>query len=242
MKSKHTDDKKTKLKVLDISDVKTKKRKSDLDDEPVKKKKKRVVDIEEEPVRKKKKRDREDEPVKKKKSTALVVGEAAISRLDAEGLETIMGASAEKIQQLLEVGNQDSAVALMQKRMIQALVDLLPHAEQNVRATKGQKGVYQINSLITSVRELLSDLQASKDRGALGAQLIEKILRPAFLDLGMVLVQEEQSLATVIRDNTTHEGYAAIRAAQKASTLRIGEAITKKYEESKAGAVAFLEA
>lgn len=232
--AKHTNDEKKKR-----IDDEPKKKKKRLVEEETKKKKVKVLEISA-PV-KKKKRVVDEEPKKKKKSTALALGDAAISRLDAEGLETIMGASAEKIQQLLEIGNADSAVALMQKRMLQALIDLLPHAEQNVRATKGQKGVYQINSLITSVRELLSDLQASKDRGAIGAMLIEKILRPAFLDLAMVIAQEEQALVSTIRDHTTNEGFAVVRAAHQASTMRIAQAFNKKFEESKTSTIAFLQ-
>lgn len=237
--AKHTNEVKKKKRIVEDEPKKKKKRPVE-EDEP-KKKKVKVLDIS---APRKKKRVVEEEPIKKKKkvkSTALALGDAAISRLDAEGLETIMGASAEKIQQLLEIGNADSAVALMQKRMLQALIDLLPHAEQNVRATKGQKGVYQINSLITSVRELLSDLQASKDRGALGGMLIEKIIRPTFLDLGMVIAQEEQSMVSAIRDHTTNEGFAAIRAAHHESTLRIAQAFNKKYEEAKASTIAFLQ-
>lgn len=210
-------------------------------EEPVRKKKAKGAEAE--PVRKKKKKIKVDEEVvKKSKGTALaVVGNESISRLDADGLATILGSSAEKIQQLLEVGNADSATNLIQKRMLQALIDLLPHAEANVRATRGQKGVYQINSLITSVREILSDLQAAKDRGALGDSLVEKIVRPTFLDIGMALVQEEQSMSAFMRDNVDIETFKKLRAEHRESIKRIGVLINRKYEEAKTNTIAFLQ-
>lgn len=220
---------------------------------PEVKKKKKLLTRDEQPVLKKRKlmkgtekvtkKKTAEEPVKKKsKSRALSVGASAISRLDSEGLATIMGSSAEKIQQLLEVGNSDSASNLLQKRMLQALIDLLPHAEANVRATKGQRGVYQINSLITSVREILSDLQAVKDRGALGHQLVERTIRPTFMDIGMQLVFEEETMGKLMREHLDTETYKVLRAEQKNSVRRLAEFIQRKYEEAKLGTVTFLQA
>jgi hypothetical protein len=218
-----------------------KKKKRPVEDEPIKKKKKRAV--EEEPA-KKKKRKSEDQTagdLSKKIRKLDITATGMISRLDDEGRQTILGASADQIQQLLEVGNADSASSLLQKRMLQALIDLIPHVEQHVRTTKGQRGVYQMNTLVTSVREILSDLQATKDRGAIGAHMVEKVIRPAFLDIGMSLAQEEQHLSTAIRDNTDKEQCAIIRAALRDSVQRMALTIQRKYEESKTGAISFLQ-
>lgn len=204
-------------------------------DEPIKKKKKKVV--EEEPVKKKKKAT----DVSTKVLNISTRNDKGISKLDAGGLATILGGSAEQIQQLLEVGNNDSASALLNKRLLQTLVDLIPHAEENVRNTKGQRGVYQINSLITSVRELLSDLQASKDRGAIGDSLVERVVRPTFLDIGMALAQEEQNFASYLRDQVTPEQFKTIRAEHRVMIQRIALVINRKYEEAKSGTIAFLQ-
>lgn len=223
-----------KRKVLD--EEPRKKKKKVIEPEPVKKKKKKVsTDLV--PVKKKKRVDDVDLKVSKKTDVAA----RSISRLDAQARNSILGEDAENIQQMLEIGQNEGAMALIQKRLLQSLVDLLPHAENNVRETKGQRGVYQINSLITSVREILSDLQATKDRGAIGASLVEKIVRPAFLDIGMALVQEEQRFATEIRDLVTPELYKELRKAHKECVARIGHIMNQKYEETKNGTVAFLQ-
>jgi len=208
---------KSKAKVLDISGTKTKKR--------------RVVD--------------DEVPVVKKKSTALAVMEekpkTRISKLNTKGMRSIVGDSAEQIQQLLEQNQNESAVSLMQKRLLQSLVDVLPYAEHAIRKTKGTRGVYQLNSLITSVRELMIDLQSTKDKGALGDAMVEKVIRPLFLDLGMMIVQEEQALASAIKDHVPPEVFKQVRAEQRASTVRVAQGINKAYEQAKQGAVSFMQ-
>ena len=59
-----------------------------------------------------------------------------ISKLKTEAMDSILGNSSEKILQLLETNENDSAVTLINKKLIQSLVDLIPLAEQNVRNTK----------------------------------------------------------------------------------------------------------
>lgn len=164
-----------------------------------------------------------------------------ISKLNTKGMRSILGDSAEEIQQLLETNSNDSAITLMQKRMIQTVVDLLPYAEHAVRNSKGARGVYQINSLLTSLRELMIDMQSTKDKGTLGADMVERVIRPAFLDIGMIIVQEEARLDTEIRDLLGVDAHRKIKAARKESTTRVAQAIQEKFNQSKAQAVAFLQ-
>ena len=140
-----------------------------------------------------------------------------ISKLKTKGMRSIVGDSAEDIQQLLEVGDNDSATTLMHKKLLQGLIDLIPYAEHNVRKSKGQRGVYQVNSLVSSVRELIVDLQATQDRGQLGANLVEQIIRPAFLDIGMQVVQEFATLLNDAKDLMAPEDYRTFKVHQKES-------------------------
>lgn len=174
-----------------------------------KKKKKKVVD--EEPVKKKKKKKvvEDDEPVKKKKKKKLETTEVAvyveperkkISKLkNVKKMRSIVGDSAEEISQLLEGGETDTAVSMMYKRMLQMLMDLLPHAEQYVRKTKASKGVYQVNALISNVRELMVDIQAAQDRGRIAEDLDQRILQPAFREMATQFIRDYDALDTDLR-------------------------------------------
>ena len=191
--------------------------------------------------KKKKKKTSEERNLAIIKTTVTEGSKKTISKLKTKGMRSIMGDSAEVIQQLLEANSNESALSLMQKRLLQTLVDVLPYAEHAVRASKGSRGVYQLNSLITSLREVMIDMQSTRDKGALGAEMVERVIRPAFLDIGMYLVQEEARLDGEIKELVGLENYRKIRAARKESVTRIGRNIQEKYGEAKAAAITFLQ-
>jgi hypothetical protein len=224
------------------------------------KKKTKVRSVEAEaPIKKKKKKVRPEVAVAdevvfeepRRKSTALVsVTKASaevmdlkrVSKLNTKGMRSILGDSAESIQQLLETGDNDSATGLMLKRMLQALIDLVPYAEHNVRKSKGQRGVYQINSLISSIRELMVDLQSAQDRGAIGEALNEKILRPAFLDVAMMLVKETALLSSDVKELLSVEDYNnKFRPLVLEQRTRIGQYVQKRYEEAATSTRQFMQ-
>ena len=174
---------------------------------------------------------------------ALTVPEPRrISKLeDVRDMQSILGDAAEEIQQLLESNNNDSATTLMQKRLLQTLVDVIPHAEANIRKSQGAKGVYAFNSLITSIRELLIDVQSTRDRGVVGEMLVEKVIRPSFLDIGMVLVQEDARLDKELKIALGPKSYNFVKKRREESLTRTAEHIQKKYGEVKAQSIAFLQ-
>lgn len=210
----------------------------------VKNKRTRATDLDA-PVRRKKKKRAEDPEV----STALAEvtkqvitnNKRRISKLNTKGMRSIIGDSAEDIQQLLEIGSNESAISLMQKRMLQAVIDMLPFAEHTIRNTKGQRGVYQFNSLITSMRELMIDMQSTRDKGSLGATLVERVLRPAFLDVAMILVQEEARFATDIKELLGAADAKEVRNLHKVMIERVAEGIKGKYDEAKTNAITFMQ-
>lgn len=167
---------------------------------------------------------------------------AKISKLkDVSKMRSILGESADSIQQLLEVNDNDSAVALIHKRMLQTLVDLVPYAEQNIRKTKGARGVYQINSLVSSIREVMIDLQNMQDRGALGEALVEKIIRPSYLDIGMHIIQEFGALVTEAKGLMDPSDFKAFKTAFGMRRDNLSAFIQKEYGEVKEECKNFLQ-
>jgi hypothetical protein len=186
-------------------------------------------------------------PVKRKKKrvTALAVVPApprrGMSKLDDADVSSIVADSRHEIQQMLEDSDNDSASALMKKRMLQMLTDLLPFAETAVRNSKGAKGVYQINSLITSIRELLIDIKSDQDRGQIGHLMVEQIVRPAFLDVGMAIVQENDNFLRTVREYLQSEDYRSVKAAHQESLKAISVRIQAEYKLASEKAVAFMQ-
>jgi hypothetical protein len=164
-----------------------------------------------------------------------------ISKLNPSKMKSILGDAAEQINQLMESDANESAQALLLKRLAQTTLDMIPFAEHTIRKSKGRFGVYQFNSLITSIRELVIDMQSSRDKGALGDALIEKILRPVFMDIAMVLVKEDQIVGNVVKSVTTSEASRHIEVAKQESLVRISQLVQKKYEETKRDTISFLQ-
>lgn len=165
-----------------------------------------------------------------------------ISKLrNTNKMRSILGDEAENIHQLIEVGDADNATSLIYKRVLQVLVDLLPYAEHNVRVSKGQRGVYQVNSLIQSVRELMVDLQSAQDRGAMGEMLVEKIVRPLFLDIGMSLVKELAEIKSAAKDYMTDENFKRFVSEVTSAKDRVGHTINSSYESARDQTRQFLQ-
>jgi len=152
-----------------------------------------------------------------------------ISKINSKKLKSIMGESAEKIQQMLEVNDGDNARSLMYKTMLQSLVDLIPYAENNIRKTKGARGVYQLNSMISSVRELLVDVQASQDRGRIGELMVERLIAPAILDIGTKIVQKFELLKSDARDRMNSDDYRMFNEDLKKHRNELAEMINETF-------------
>lgn len=164
-----------------------------------------------------------------------------ISKLNTEGMRSIVGDNAENIQQLLAKGENDSAVSLIYKSMVSALIDLIPLAEHAVRKSKGARGVYQINSLISSIRELLTDIQSAQDRGLLGQVLVENVIRPEILDLGMLIAKEYAMLSDDFKQFLSKEDHAKVSADLKLSRTRVADKLMSSYRTIQKSTVEYLQ-
>jgi hypothetical protein len=104
----------------------------------------------------------------------------SVVAMTTDDAQNVMGAEAARLVQLLEEGDDDGANDLLQKRLIQSSINLIAQVEKGVIDTNGRYGVHSFNGLVMSIRELINDMQAQKDRGAIGQILVESVLRPAY--------------------------------------------------------------
>lgn len=182
---------------------------------------------------------------KKKKKKKLEIAEVKlkkISKLSTQAeTKSIIGQNAEQIHQLLENKDNEAAIPLIYRKMLQSLVDLLPLAERQVRKTKGARGVYQVNTLISSVRELLVDVQASQDRGMLGQNLVEQVVKPSFGDLAQLIVTEYAAISADAKLNMTDKQYGRFRTELLASRARVAESMTARFRDIKDQTIQYLE-
>ena len=204
-------------------------------------------DEDEEPVRKKKKPLALEAPKKVKSEIQAFMDDEElpsgkrISKNKKAKLRSIFGDRSEKIQQLLEINDTDTAVALIYKRSLQSIVDLIPYAEHAVRKSKGARGVYQINSLISSMRELMVDIQSAQDRGMLGHQLVEQVLKSSYRELAEEILKEYSTLGADARLGMTDKEYDRFRTALTDSRERLAAKMTANFRTVKEQTIQYLQ-
>jgi hypothetical protein len=181
--------------------------------------------------------------VTKKKKVAEPVDPDApqrISRLDGT-LQSILGDDAEALQQLLESGDSDSAMTALNRKMLQTSIDLIAEVENGVRASKGRYGVIAFNNLIMSIRELMTDMQATKDRGAMGMTLAETMLRPLLLDIAMMLMTEYSGIMSSAKSCMSNDDYKEFRRGVEESRTRAGSFMQDQYQKAKDQVIEFMQ-
>lgn len=201
------------------------------------------------PEKKKKKKsevlDVSAKPKKKKKRTDLALAEEdeapRLSKLKGKALRTQFGSGAEKILRLLEQDETDPAIALIYKRLLQSVVDVLPLAEMGIRSSKGVRGVHGFNMLISSLRELMVDVQTAQDRGLMGEMLVRSVVQPAFGDLAQDTVQEFSIIAADAKATMTQEEYEKFAPLLREARARLANRMTAHYRVMQDGIIGYLQ-
>lgn len=200
------------------------------------------------PEKKKKKKDEYDvsaEPKKKKKRTELALTEDDEPKVSKNKtkmmLKTQFGKGAEKILRLLEQDDTDPAIALLYKRLLMSVVDVLPMAEMGIRKSKGTRGTYQFVQLISSIRELMVDIQSAQDRGMMGEMLVRSVVQPAFGDLAQDTVQEFAMIAADAKGTMTQEEYEKFAPLLREARARLANRMTAHYRTMQDGIISYLQ-
>jgi hypothetical protein len=84
-----------------------------------------------------------------------------------------------------EVG---SSGALVQRGFLMQLIDLIPVAEDAYRDYPSQSNAYALNTLISSAREVLAEIEAQNDGTQMSVSLVQEILMPSFQEIAQQIV------------------------------------------------------
>ena len=155
-----------------------------------------------------------------------------IDEVSLEKIKSVFGEKSDAILELLDVGNSDGALSLTIKTLMHTLITILPKVEGYVNRTDGQKGVYQLTQLISQIRDTCADIQAYRDKTNLGLQMVERYLRPGFLDIAAQIMQAWMQLETAAGKNMSKEDLADFKSSYAVPIrLNLSDYLTKKYEE-----------
>lgn len=169
------------------------------------------------------------EVVSEKKQTGLVVVKTVQDALSGfsrlvdddgdEGLKySMFEGQVDLISGLLDEADSAEGVRRFQVISLKMLVDLVPYAEKAYRDDPKQSNAYTINALLTQIRELITDLTSEDDRGELIQTIMMEILRPAFLQMGQILLDNMYSLRNEIDGDVQPERTKRVKEAIDQST------------------------
>lgn len=165
---------------------------------------------------------------------AILPGDNSPDRV--RGVLTMFGQRADVILGLLEHEDRtDGALSLIQRTLLQTMVDVLPVIERGVRRSQGRKGVIPLNQTVSQIRELVADLQSLRDRGHLGATIVERVLRPAFLDIGVQLAQGFNNMMLSAKLKMADEDFRAYSVELQDTQRGLATYMQQQYAEVKEG-------
>lgn len=120
------------------------------------------------------------------------------------------GEAAPQIVQMLEMNDNDGAIIILQKRLLQSSIAMLVHAEKLMTDTSGAKGTYQYATLVSQIRELITDIQAARDRSFIANQIMQSIIQPSFIDMAEMIMNDHSAFRKeLLDDDIVPEKYVA---------------------------------
>jgi len=195
-----------KMKIGGPRKVSTSGTRSQLEDKPRKKKKKvDTTDLDDTPVKKKKKKSKDGELTKDQSYAIATVGGSQLldNKLDKQSkkaLKSYFGKHSLTIMEMLEAGDSDNGILLLQKKLLQTVIRVLPKAEEVLNESGTSKGTYQFVTLVSQLRELIADIQATKDRAYIAQSLLETIIRPAFMSVAQDMMTKHHTFRKLSED------------------------------------------
>jgi hypothetical protein len=168
--------------------------------------------------------------VKKKKK-----GEIKLSKKVRVMLEEDFGKHAPRLISMLEMGNGDGALTLLKRKLLQTSIGLLPHAEKTVRESKSARGVYQFSTLVSQIREIMSDIEADRDRDLLLAVIDERVVKPAFMDFAQQIMITHFEFRKDLEIYVKSEGVQAFNRKLEAVAKELARKMQEQYVSLKDG-------
>ena len=136
---------------------------------------------------------------------------AGIRQSSRKTLTTMFGQRSGTIIDLLELDNKDGALSMISKTLLQTLVDVLPVIERSVRRSQGKRGVVPMNQTISQIREMCHDIQAYKDKSNMGLLLVERYIRPSYLDIAVQITAAFAEVESNSRSKMSKEEFEEFR-------------------------------
>ena len=131
------------------------------------------------------------------------------------------GRTVPTIRQHLRNRDYGSAAISSKGALLATLTELIPVAEMAVRESKAQRGIYQFNSLVSQMRELLIDLEGDRDLDGLVMAICNEAIEPKLRMLGQMLVQWNSGVKRELRTYLAGDDYTDAAATIDEQTQQL---------------------
>lgn len=148
-----------------------------------------------------------------------------------KAIDSRFGMQSDTIVEMISMGNSDGASSLIIKALIQSVCEVLPMAEHNIRASNSTKGIYGFNTLVSTVRELLGDLQVLKDKANLGQSIVDRTIRPSYMDIASQLVTSLTLVQESAKARMSKEDFKEFRATVEQSKKGMSDYMMAQYRD-----------
>lgn len=217
--------------------VKKKKKLSVADEFAPNRKRKRPAD-DESPKRKPKRRKSanvEPETVKKKVTTKKAIAKISASSSAGERRAELerLKAEAEAVIERIPVNNSEDAEQLAQYRhMFDKLVDIANILEDNITRNKNGREVYPLMQTYNQIREVIADMRALRDVGAMGSLLNDEVLAPMMQSISQDTVDLYQAVVRLHASHLDPQQAAALKPKVDQLFSSAATSMQRSYENS----------
>lgn len=217
--------------------VKKKKKLSVADEFAPNRKRKRPAD-DDVPKRKPKRRKSanvEPETVKKKVTTKKALAKITASSSASERRDELerLKAEAEAVIERIPVNNSEDAEQLAQYRhMFDKLVDIANILEDNITRNKNGREVYPLMQTYNQIREVIADMRALRDVGAMGSLLNDEVLAPMMQSISQDTVDLYQAVVRLHASHLDPQQAAALKPKVDQLFSSAATSMQRSYENS----------
>ena len=140
------------------------------------------------------------------------------------------GKSAPRILKMIEGNDAEGATIILQRALLSSAITALTQVENTTLATSGAKGIYAFNALISQIRELITDVQASQDTERIVEEIAIRI-NGSMRSMAEALLDQHHALKREVAAYLADEDVKTVNTRIDATTRALATYITQTRDE-----------
>ncbi len=157
---------------------------------------------------------------------------AKFTKKDKAVLDSYFGKQSEAILEMLDSSDQENALTTLKKSMLKTTIKVLPYAEDILISSGTSKGTYQYATLISTIRELIADIQADQDKKFISESLLNSVIKPAYVDIAQNMLSKHFEFLSLSKELVYPKSKKDFNNAMKTLATDIAADLKVSYKET----------